>query len=51
MSRPLPMPPRALLFDMDGTLTEPLLDFAAIKSEMGITHHSILEALEAMDAV
>ena len=28
--------PRAVLFDMDGTLTEPLLDFARINSEMGI---------------
>ncbi len=28
--------PGGILFDMDGTLTEPLLDFPKIKSEMGI---------------
>ena len=37
--------PRALLFDMDGTLTEPMLDFARIKSEMGIGDQAILEAM------
>lgn len=43
--------PRAILFDMDGTLTTPLLDFPAIKQEMGIGQQPILEALEAMDSV
>ena len=42
--------PRALLFDMDGTLTEPLLDFPRIKAEMGIGTRPILEALAEMDA-
>ena len=41
--------PRALLFDMDGTLTEPLLNFAAIRVEMGIAADSpLLEALAQM---
>jgi len=43
------MPVRAMLFDMDGTITEPLLDFPAIKREMGLPPDSfILEALDAM---
>ncbi len=37
--------PRALLFDMDGTLTRPMLDFPRIKAEMGIGSRPILEAL------
>jgi len=41
--------PRAILFDMDGTLTEPLLDFPRIKAEMGIGQRPILEALAEMD--
>jgi HAD superfamily hydrolase (TIGR01549 family) len=40
--------PRALLFDMDGTLTEPFLDFAAIRAEMGIGDRPILEAIAEM---
>ena len=43
--------PRALLFDMDGTLTEPALDFPAIKAAMGIpVTQPILEALAEMSA-
>ena len=42
--------PRALLFDMDGTLTEPMLDFPGIKAEMGIGERPILEALAEMGA-
>jgi HAD superfamily hydrolase (TIGR01509 family) len=42
--------PRAILFDMDGTITEPLLDFPKIKAEMGIGNRPILEALAAMNA-
>jgi HAD superfamily hydrolase (TIGR01509 family) len=34
-----------VLFDMDGTLTEPMLDFPRIKAEMGIGQRPILEAL------
>ena len=42
-------PPRALLFDMDGTLTEPALDYPQIKAAMGIPlEQPILEALAAM---
>src|SRR4051794_36623067 len=36
--------PRALLFDMDGTLTEPLLDFPAIRADIGVpAGHGLLE--------
>jgi HAD superfamily hydrolase (TIGR01549 family) len=41
--------PSALLFDMDGTLTRPMLDFAAIKKEMKIGDRPILEAMAEMD--
>jgi HAD superfamily hydrolase (TIGR01509 family) len=41
-------PPRAVLFDMDGTLTRPMLDFPRIKAEMGIGTRPILEALAEM---
>jgi HAD superfamily hydrolase (TIGR01509 family) len=40
--------PRAVLFDMDGTLTTPMLDFPRIKAEMGIGNGPILEALATM---
>jgi HAD superfamily hydrolase (TIGR01509 family) len=40
--------PRALIFDMDGTLTEPLLDFPKIKADLGIGERPILEALAEM---
>lgn len=43
--------PRAMLFDLDGTLTEPLLDFPRIRAEMGIPHGvGILEWLASIDA-
>jgi HAD superfamily hydrolase (TIGR01509 family) len=42
------MLPRAVLFDMDGTLTQPMLDFPRIKTEMGIGDRPILEALAEM---
>jgi HAD superfamily hydrolase (TIGR01549 family) len=42
--------PRAMLFDMDGTLTEPMLDFPKIKAEMGIGSRPILEALAEMSS-
>lgn len=44
------MLPQAILFDMDGTLTEPYLDFDRIKREMGIAGQPILEALATMSA-
>lgn len=46
-----PILPAAVLFDMDGTLTEPMLDFRQIKAEMGIGAEPILEALSRMDPV
>lgn len=45
---PDPILPTAILFDMDGTITEPMLDFPAIKAQMGIGTQPILEALAAM---
>jgi HAD superfamily hydrolase (TIGR01509 family) len=41
--------PRALMFDMDGTLTAPLLNFAQIKADMNIGSGPILEALAKFD--
>lgn len=41
--------PKAILFDMDGTIIEPLLDFPRIKAEMGIGSRPILEALALME--
>jgi HAD superfamily hydrolase (TIGR01549 family) len=41
--------PKAILFDMDGTLTEPMLDFPLIKAEMGIGQRPILEALAELE--
>ena len=44
-------PPHGVIFDLDGTLTEPLLDFEAIRREVGIASGlPILEALESFDA-
>jgi HAD superfamily hydrolase (TIGR01549 family) len=41
-------PPHGVIFDLDGTLTEPLLDFEAIRRDIGIASGlPILEALEA----
>jgi hypothetical protein len=41
--------PRAMLFDMDGTLTAPFLDFDLIKSEMGIGNAPILESIAQLE--
>jgi len=43
---------RAVIFDLDGTITQPFLDFDAIRAEMGLSASSgpILEALVAMSA-
>lgn len=42
--------PRAVIFDLDGTLTRPLLDFEAIRREIGIAPGlPILEALTGHD--
>jgi HAD superfamily hydrolase (TIGR01509 family) len=37
--------PRAVIFDLDGTLTEPLLDFDLIRAEIGLPPGPILEQL------
>jgi HAD superfamily hydrolase (TIGR01549 family) len=40
-----------VIFDMDGTLTEELLDFAAIRAEMGLPEKApILESMAALPA-
>ena len=36
------------IFDMDGTLTKPQLDFDRIRQEIGLDGVPILEAMEAM---
>ena len=38
----------AVIFDLDGTLTEPYLDFDAIRAEIGIAGGPILEAISQM---
>ena len=38
----------AVIFDMDGTLTRPCLDFDAIRAEMGLEREPILEAMARM---
>ena len=39
----------AVIFDLDGTLTKPYLDFDAIRLELGIASGPILEAIAEMD--
>ena len=39
---------KAFIFDLDGTLPVPELDFAAIRAEMGIAEGPILEELDAL---
>ncbi|MCK6457357.1 MAG: HAD family hydrolase [Phycisphaerae bacterium] len=40
---------RAIIFDMDGTLTRPVLDFDALAARIGIDEGPILEAMQRMD--
>jgi|CXWL01.1.fsa_nt_gi HAD superfamily hydrolase (TIGR01509 family) len=40
--------PRAIIFDMDGTLTRSVLDFDRIREEIGLPHEPILEAIEKL---
>jgi len=44
------MPIKAVIFDLDGTITEPFFDFDAIRAEIGIPRDggSVLEAMEKM---
>jgi len=46
----LSMSIKAVIFDLDGTITEPYFDFDAIREEIGIDRHGgpILEAMEKM---
>ncbi|HSV14331.1 MAG TPA: HAD family hydrolase [Tepidisphaeraceae bacterium] len=43
------MLPKAILFDMDGTLTQPYMDYDRIKRDMGVGPGPILESLAAME--
>jgi len=42
------MPIKAVIFDLDGTITRPYFDFDAIREEMGLDRNSgpVLEAME-----
>jgi len=40
----------AIIFDLDGTLTRPVLDFDAIRTELGLPPGPLLEQMEAMSA-
>lgn len=40
--------PKAVIFDMDGTITRPYLDFAKIKREIGAKDSAILEFLATL---
>jgi HAD superfamily hydrolase (TIGR01509 family) len=42
--------PSTIIFDLDGTLTKPYLDFDAIRREIGLPPGPILESLEEMPA-
>lgn len=46
------MPIKAVIFDLDGTITQPYFDFDAIREEIGLPRNSgpILEAMENMTA-
>ncbi len=43
---------RAVIFDLDGTITRPFFDFDAIREEIGLPRDSgpVLESMEKMDA-
>ena len=42
--------PQALLFDLDGTLTEPMLDFVQIRADMGLPIGApILETIATLE--
>ena len=46
------MPIKAVIFDLDGTITQPYFDFDGIREEIGLPRNSgpILEAMESMTA-
>jgi len=43
---------KAVIFDLDGTITQPYLDFDAIRADMGLAKDSgpVLESMQKMDA-
>jgi HAD superfamily hydrolase (TIGR01509 family) len=43
---------KAVIFDLDGTITQPFFDFDAIREEMGLARDSgpVLESMEKMEA-
>ena len=43
---------KAVIFDLDGTITEPFFDFDAIRQQMGLAPDAgpVLEAMEKMNA-
>jgi HAD superfamily hydrolase (TIGR01509 family) len=51
MTIPLAHPVRGVVFDLDGTLTIPVLDFDAMRREIGLTGGPILEAIQQMGEV
>ncbi|UCE99211.1 MAG: HAD family hydrolase [Planctomycetota bacterium] len=44
------MPIKAVIFDLDGTITQPFFDFDAIRGEMGLARNSgpVLESMDKM---
>jgi len=46
------MPIKAVIFDLDGTITRPYFDFDAIREEIGLDRNSgpLLESMEKMDS-
>ena len=40
---------KAVIFDLDGTLTEPILDFKQIRSEIGLPDGDLLAGIKAMN--
>ena len=42
---------KAIVFDLDGTITEPFFDFDAIRAEMGLAKDAgpVLEAIDKME--
>lgn len=46
-----PSPPQLVIFDMDGTLTRPYIDFARIKEHIGAGQTPILEFIASIEDV
>jgi HAD superfamily hydrolase (TIGR01549 family) len=44
----MPKTIKAVIFDLDGTITRPILDFIKIKQEIGTDRGPLLEAMEGM---